>query len=158
MRTRAALFHSVGKPFEVAEIDLDEPREDEVVVRMVAAGICGTDLHQVKGEFRRPTPIVLGHEGAGVVEAVGDAVTRVRVGDEVVLSWAPSCGECPGCRRGRPATCRPLNAAIPRGTLPEIQTRVKMNETCNVYALARAGGKYFYAVKEIKVTLGGCGG
>ena len=103
MKTRAALFHAVGEPLEVAEIDLEEPRADEVLVRMVAVGICGTDLHQVKGEFQRPTPMVLGHEGAGVVEAVGEQVTRVRPGDEVVLSWAPSCGECAGCRRGRPA-------------------------------------------------------
>jgi S-(hydroxymethyl)glutathione dehydrogenase/alcohol dehydrogenase len=122
VETRAALFHAVGRPLELAVIELQEPRADEVVVRMAAAGICGTDLHQVTGEFRRPTPIVLGHEGAGVVEAVGEAVTRVRPGDEVVLSWAPSCGECPGCRRGRPATCRVLNAAIPRGTLPDGRT------------------------------------
>src|SRR6188472_3618617 len=119
MKTRAALFHAVGQPLEVVEIDLAEPRPHEVVVRMAAVGICGTDLHQVKGEFRRPTPMVLGHEGAGVVEEVGDAVTRVRSGDDVVLSWAPSCGECAGCRRGRPATCRRLNAAIPNGTLPD---------------------------------------
>jgi len=119
MKTRAALFHAAGEPLEVAEIDLDEPRPHEVVVRMAAVGICGTDLHQVKGEFRRPTPMVLGHEGAGVVEEVGDAVTSVRAGDHVVLSWAPSCGECAGCRRGRPATCRVLNAAIPQGTLPD---------------------------------------
>ena len=119
MRTRAALFHAVGEPLEVVELDLDEPRPHEVVVRMAAIGICGTDLHQVRGEFRRPTPMVLGHEGAGVVEAVGDAVTRVRPGDDVVLSWAPSCGECAGCRRRRPATCARLNAAIPNGTLPD---------------------------------------
>lgn len=122
MRTRAALFHEVGKPFEVAEIDLEDPRADEVVVRMTAVGICGTDLHQVKGDFQRPTPMVLGHEGAGVVEDVGAAVTRVRPGDEVVLSWAPSCGECAGCRRGRPATCRVLNTAIANGTLPDGRT------------------------------------
>jgi Zn-dependent alcohol dehydrogenase len=119
MKTRAALFRAVGQPLEVVELDLDDPRPHEVVVRMRAVGICGTDLHQVKGEFQRPTPMVLGHEGAGVVESVGDAVTRVRPGDEVVLSWAPSCGECAGCRRGRPATCRVLNAAIPNGTLPD---------------------------------------
>ncbi len=122
MKTRAALFHAVGEPFEIAEIDLEEPRADEVVVRMAAVGICGTDLHQVKGEFRRPTPMVLGHEGAGIVEAVGASVTRVRPGDEVVLSWAPSCGVCAGCRRGRPATCQKLNAAIPNGTLPDGRT------------------------------------
>jgi S-(hydroxymethyl)glutathione dehydrogenase / alcohol dehydrogenase len=119
MKTRAALFHAVGEPLEVVELHLDDPRPHEVVVRMTAVGICGTDLHQVKGEFRRPTPMVLGHEGAGVVEEVGDAVTSLRVGDEVVLSWAPSCGVCAGCRRGRPATCKPLNAAIPNGTLPD---------------------------------------
>ena len=124
MKTRAALFHAVGQPLEVVEIDLEEPRPDEVVVRMHAVGICGTDLHQVKGEFRRPTPMVLGHEGAGVVEEVGDAVTLVAPGDEVVLSWAPSCGACAGCRRGRPATCRPLNAAIPNGTLIDGTTRM----------------------------------
>ena len=119
MKTRAALFHGVGRPLEVVEIDLAEPRPHEVVVRMSTVGICGTDLHQVRGEFRRPTPMVLGHEGAGVVEEVGDAVTLVRPGDEVVLSWAPSCGSCAGCRRGRPAACRALNAAIPNGTLPD---------------------------------------
>lgn len=124
MKTRAALFRAVGEPLEVVEIELEDPRADEVVVRMAAIGICGTDLHQVKGDFQRPTPMVLGHEGAGVVEAVGDAVTKVRPGDEVVLSWAPSCGTCAGCRRGRPATCGPLNAAIPKGTLPDGTTRM----------------------------------
>lgn len=119
MKTRAALFHAVGQPLEIAEIELDEPRSHEVVVRMAAVGICGTDLHQVKGDFQRPTPMVLGHEGAGVVEDVGADVTGVRRGDRVVLSWAPSCGACAGCRRGRPATCRVLNAAIPNGTLPD---------------------------------------
>jgi Zn-dependent alcohol dehydrogenase len=103
MKTRAALFHAVGEPLEVAEIDLEEPRADEVLVRMVAVGICGTDLHQVKGEFQRPTPMVLGHEGAGVVEAVGEQVTRVRPGDDVVLSWAPS-SRPRGSRRGRPSS------------------------------------------------------
>ena len=122
MKTRAALFHAVGEPLEVVELDLDEPRPNEVVVRMAAVGICGTDLHQVKGEFQRPTPMVLGHEGAGTVEAVGDAVTLVKPGDDVVLSWAPSCGACAGCRRGRPATCGPLNAAIVNGTLPDKTT------------------------------------
>ena len=117
MKTRAALFHAVGQPFEVAEIDLADPGARDVVVRLAAVGICGTDLHQVKGEFRRPTPMVLGHEGAGVVEAVGPGVTRVAPGDEVVLSWAPSCGECADCRRGRPAACVPLHQAIGAGTL-----------------------------------------
>ena len=97
MKTRAGLFRAVGEPLEVVELDLVEPGPNDVVVRIAAAGICGTDLHQVKGEWQRPTPMVLGHEGAGIVEHVGDAVDSVAVGDEVVLSWAPSCGHCADC-------------------------------------------------------------
>jgi S-(hydroxymethyl)glutathione dehydrogenase/alcohol dehydrogenase len=117
VKSRAAVFHEAGRPFEVTEIELDEPRAGEVLVRMAAIGICGTDLHMVKGEWQRPTPMVLGHEGAGIVEAVGDDVEGVGVGDAVVLSWAPSCGECADCRRGRPAACLPLQYAIGGGTL-----------------------------------------
>jgi S-(hydroxymethyl)glutathione dehydrogenase / alcohol dehydrogenase len=102
---------------EPAELDLEEPRDGEVLVRMVAVGVCGTDLHSYKGEWDRPTPIVLGHEGTGVVEAVGAGVEGVAEGDRVVLSWAPACGECGACRRGRPAACGPLSTAIGRGTL-----------------------------------------
>jgi S-(hydroxymethyl)glutathione dehydrogenase/alcohol dehydrogenase len=117
MRTRAAVLFEPGRPLEVHELDVEEPRPDEVVVRMAAVGICGTDLHSYLGEWDRPTPIVLGHEGAGVVEAVGDDVSGIATGDRVVLSWAPACGECGACRRGRPAACSPLSAAIGRGTL-----------------------------------------
>jgi len=116
MRTRAALLVEPGR-IEVDELDVEEPLPGEVLVRMAAVGICGTDLHSYKGEWERPTPIVLGHEGAGVVEAVGDEVTGVGVGDRVVLSWAPACGECGACKRGRPAACGPLSTAIGRGTL-----------------------------------------
>jgi Zn-dependent alcohol dehydrogenase len=117
MRTRAAIHHGPGQPFEVAEVELDDPGPDEVVVRMVAVGICGTDLHSVKGEWKRPTPMVLGHEGSGVIESVGSEVDPGRIGEEVVLAWAPSCGACADCRRGRPAACPQLHRAIGGGTL-----------------------------------------
>jgi len=116
MRTRAAVMREPGR-LELAELDLEEPRADEVLVRMAAVGVCGTDLHSYKGEWSRPTPIVLGHEGTGVVEAVGDEVADISEGDRVVFSWAPACGECGACRRGRPAACGPLSTAIGRGTL-----------------------------------------
>jgi S-(hydroxymethyl)glutathione dehydrogenase/alcohol dehydrogenase len=122
VKTRAALFRAVGEPLEVVELDLAEPGPHEVVVRMAAVGICGTDLHQVRGDWHRPVPMVLGHEGAGVVEEIGSDVTRVRPGDEVVLSWAPSCGQCGDCRRGRPAACVPLHRAIGAGTLVDGST------------------------------------
>ncbi|HEY8407008.1 MAG TPA: alcohol dehydrogenase catalytic domain-containing protein [Gaiellaceae bacterium] len=117
MKTRAALFHGAGRRLGVREIDLREPRPREVLVRLRAVGICGTDLHVIKGEWERPQPMVLGHEGAGTVEAVGPEVESPRPGDAVVLSWAPSCGACADCGRGRPAACLDLQRAIGNGTL-----------------------------------------
>ena len=78
MKTRAALFHAPGTPLEVREIDLEEPGPRDVLVRMAATGVCGSDLHLVRGEWTRPKPMVLGHEGAGVIEAVGDGVEGPR--------------------------------------------------------------------------------
>ena len=126
MKTRAAVFYGPGRPLELREIELEEPREDEVVVRMAAVGICGTDLHSIKGDWERPTPMVLGHEGVGVVEEVGSGVSSIRSGDRVVLSWAPSCGECADCARGRPAACVPLHRAIGAGTLVDGRTGMSL--------------------------------
>ncbi len=127
MKSRAAVFHGPGVPLEVREIDLDEPGPGDVLVRMAAVGICGTDLHSIRGEWTRPTPAVLGHEGAGVVEAVGAEVRSIRPGDEVVLSWAPACGECADCRRGRPAACVNLHRAIGAGTLVDGTTGMSLD-------------------------------
>jgi len=127
VKSKAAVFYGPGKPLEVREIDLDDPGPQDVLVRMAAVGLCGTELHSIRGEWERPTPSVLGHEGAGVVEAVGDAVTAVQPGDEVVLSWAPSCGECADCRRGRPAACINLHRAIGAGTLVDGTTGMTLD-------------------------------
>src|SRR5688572_1148304 len=125
MRTRAAVMHEPGA-LVLEELDLEEPLPGEVVVRMSAVGVCGTDLHSYKGEWNRPMPIVLGHEGAGVIEAVGDEANGLREGDRVVLSWAPACGQCGPCRRGRPAACGPLSSAIGRGTLLDGRTGISL--------------------------------
>jgi S-(hydroxymethyl)glutathione dehydrogenase / alcohol dehydrogenase len=127
VKTRAALFRQPGRPFEVGHIELAEPRAGEVLVRMAAVGICGTDLHMVKGEWQRPTPMVLGHEGSGVVEAVGEGVESLVPGDRVVISWAPACGECADCRRGRPAACLSLQRAIGAGTLLDGTTGMSLD-------------------------------
>jgi S-(hydroxymethyl)glutathione dehydrogenase/alcohol dehydrogenase len=127
LKTRAALFRAVGEPLDVQEIELDEPGPRDVLVRIAAVGICGTDLHVVKGEWDRPKPMVLGHEGAGVVEAVGDEVDGVAEGDAVVLSWAPSCGTCDDCTRGRPARCLRLQRAIAAGTLLDGSTGMSLD-------------------------------
>jgi aryl-alcohol dehydrogenase len=102
--TTAAVVESAGAGFTFTDIQLSEPRPDEVRVRMAAAGLCHTDLGVAHGALPFPLPGVLGHEGAGVVEAVGSAVTRVAPGDRVLLSFT-SCGGCGNCRDGHPAYC-----------------------------------------------------
>ncbi|WP_030937614.1 NAD(P)-dependent alcohol dehydrogenase [Streptomyces sp. NRRL S-646] len=102
--TRAAVVESGGAPFTLADVELDEPGPHEAIVRMVATGLCHTDLGVASGGLPFPLPGVLGHEGAGVVEAVGPAVTGIAPGDHVVLSFT-SCGECRNCHGGHPAYC-----------------------------------------------------
>ena len=102
--TQAAVVESGGAPFTLVDVELDEPRADEVLVRMTAAGLCHTDLGVASGGLPFPLPGVLGHEGAGVVERVGSAVTSVAPGDHVLLSFT-SCGACANCRAGHPAYC-----------------------------------------------------
>ncbi len=102
---RAAVLEEVGRPVVVRELELIEPRVGEVRVRMLASGVCHSDLHVRDGEWDRPTPIVLGHEGAGIVETVGPGVTTPRVGELVALAWLIPCGVCRSCRRGRTWEC-----------------------------------------------------
>src|ERR1700737_4420563 len=103
--TRAAVLRSVGSPLAIEEIHLPAPAEGEVHVRMVAAGVCHSDLSLANGTLDQPVPAVLGHEGAGTVLAVGARVTNVRPGDHVLLNWSPSCGRCWFCMHGEPYLC-----------------------------------------------------
>jgi aryl-alcohol dehydrogenase len=103
-RIQAAVLRNKGGPFKIEPLEMEAPRKDEVLVRIVASGICRTDIDFCDDWFEGPDAIVLGHEGAGVVERVGDKVKTVRPGDPVVLSYQ-SCGCCPPCRSGRPTAC-----------------------------------------------------
>jgi Zn-dependent alcohol dehydrogenase len=106
MQTKAAVLWEPGKHgFEIEQLEMLEPRAGEVIVRYVAAGVCHSDLHYVQGRNFHPVPAVLGHEGAGVVEAVGSDVSMVKVGDHVLTSYLPSCGHCKWCTIGRPRMC-----------------------------------------------------
>ncbi|BAG17686.1 MULTISPECIES: NAD(P)-dependent alcohol dehydrogenase [Streptomyces] len=107
---RAAVLALPDGPFELRDIEIEDPRPDEVLVRMVATGICATDAHVRSRRMATPLPVVLGHEGAGVVERVGSAVTSVEPGDHVVLSYH-SCGRCKPCVSSHPAYCDDLWAA-----------------------------------------------
>ncbi|GAA4793663.1 NDMA-dependent alcohol dehydrogenase [Actinomycetospora chlora] len=117
MRTTAAVLHEVGKPLEIEEVELDGPGEGEVLIRFTHAGLCHSDLHVVQGDIAGRLPMVLGHEGAGVVEDVGPGVTRVAPGDHVVCSFVPSCGACHWCATGQQAICD-WGAGTMRGPLP----------------------------------------
>ena len=110
MKITAAVTREIGEPFTIEELDLDEIRHNEVRVRLVATGICHTDSLVQNGIYPTPHPAVLGHEGAGIVEAIGESVTSVVVGDHVVLA-AAYCGHCKRCRAGQMAYCENLLAA-----------------------------------------------
>lgn len=113
----ASVMTAPGEPLETATLELSDPRPDEVLVRLAATGICASDAHTHSGRIPSPSPCVLGHEGAGVVERVGADVTHVAVGDHVALSWMPSCGVCRHCVSGRPVLCTAAAPALLAGTL-----------------------------------------
>jgi len=98
-------MRELGRPVDVETLELAEPREGEVRVRILASGVCHSDLHVRDGEWPRPTPVAMGHEGAGVIEAVGPRVTDRHVGQPVALSWLVPCGSCRACRSGRVWGC-----------------------------------------------------
>jgi S-(hydroxymethyl)glutathione dehydrogenase / alcohol dehydrogenase len=152
MRSLGAIFRAPGEPLEVVDLDIEAPRAGEVLVRMAAVGICGSDLHVVKGEWPRPVPMVLGHEGVGTVEELGEGVMEVTVGDRVVISWAPACGQCGPCRLGRPTACERLRAAIAAGTTLDGTTRISLaGET--VYRMTATGCLAEYVVVQANAAL-----
>jgi alcohol dehydrogenase len=135
MKIRAAVLNKMGaevpyeksRPLTIEDFDLDDPGRGEVMVKIGAAGLCHSDLSVIDGNRPRPTPMVLGHEAAGVVEKVGAGVDDLKVGDHVVMVFVPSCGHCPPCAEGRPALCEPGAAANGAGTLLSGERRLHRN-------------------------------
>ena len=124
MRMKAAVLRELRKPLTVESVELDAPEIGEVLVEVKAAGVCHSDLHVANGDWPARTPLVLGHEGAGIVRALGPGVTRVATGDCVVFCWAPSCGVCPSCRAGKSVACDRLDKTTYRHRLPSGETRL----------------------------------
>ena len=117
--SNALCMAAAPEVFEVREAPDPEPQAGEVRVHFAASGVCHSDLHYIKGDRMCPMPVVLGHEGAGVVEEVGPGVTYVKPGDHVILSLVPACGRCADCVAGRPNLCEvryTLNGNLPNGT------------------------------------------
>lgn len=127
MRTRAAVLHEPRRPLAVEEVELAAPRADEVLVRVAAAGVCHSDVRLADGELGDGRwPLVMGHEGAGVVELVGSEVTHVEPGDHVGFCIVPSCRRCEECAAGRFHLCIPAGENGPRGTLMDGTSRLSL--------------------------------
>ena len=124
MKTRAAVAWEAGKPLEVMEIDLEGPREGEVLIRNVATGVCHTDAFTLSGEDPEGIlPSVLGHEGGAVVEEIGSGVSSVSVGDQVIPLYTPECGKCKFCTSGKTNLCQAIRATQGQGLMPDGTSR-----------------------------------
>lgn len=135
MKIQAAVLEEIGRPspykdtrpLTIGELDLAAPRLGEVLVRVAAAGLCHSDLSVINGDRPRQVPMVLGHEGSGIVEQVGEGVNDLQPGDHVVFVFVPSCGHCKPCQSGRPALCEPGALANGRGEMLGGGTRLSRN-------------------------------
>ena len=125
----AATPYAETRPCVIETLDLEGPGHGEVLVKIEAAGLCHSDLSVINGDRPRPMPMVLGHESAGIVEALGEGVTDLAPGDHVVMVFVPSCGHCGPCSEGRPALCEPGAAANAKGTLLGGARRLSLNGT-----------------------------
>ncbi|MEM7127624.1 MAG: Zn-dependent alcohol dehydrogenase [Chloroflexota bacterium] len=123
MKINAAVVHQHHE-LSVEEVELDAPKAGEVLVRIRAAGVCHSDLHTLRGELRAQPPLVLGHEGAGIVEAVGEGVTKVAPGDRVMINWLPGCQQCTKCQKGIPTLCETFPSTVLQGYLVDGTSRI----------------------------------
>ena len=162
---KAAIFHGVNEPLTIEQVDIDKPGPREVLVRTVASGVCHSDLHFIEGLYPYPPPAVLGHEAAGVVEAVGDQVTYVKPGDHVISCLSVFCGHCDMCVTGRTHLCR--NPELRRGfnEKPRLsQGGSPVNQFLNISSFAEQMLLHEHAIVKIRedmpldrAALIGCG-
>lgn len=125
MKFRAAVLNKVDEPMTIDTLEMAPLAPTDVLVKVKASGLCHTDLEVIQGSLAYPLPIVLGHEGAGIVEAVGSEVTQIKPGDHVICSWNPHCGHCFYCERDLPVLCEPFTRNQPKGFLLDGRSRMK---------------------------------
>jgi len=133
---KAAICYAPQKPLEIADVDQQGPQAGEVRVRVKATGVCHSDWHVINGDWTLPLPMVLGHEGAGIVEEAGPGVTKVKPGDHVIFSFRPQCGRCLYCSTGRPVLCDGHKSA--RWGMLDGTQRLRRHGQ-EIYQLARLG-------------------
>ncbi|MEM7646248.1 MAG: S-(hydroxymethyl)glutathione dehydrogenase/class III alcohol dehydrogenase [Pseudomonadota bacterium] len=124
MKVKAAVAWKAGEPLSIEEVDLEPPKAGEVLVKLTATGVCHTDAFTLSGEDPEGLfPVILGHEGGGVVEAIGEGVTSLQVGDHVIPLYTPECGECKFCLSGKTNLCQKIRATQGKGLMPDGTSR-----------------------------------
>ena len=170
MKTRAAVAWKANSPLVIEEVDLQGPQHGEVLVRMVATGVCHTDLFTLSGDDPEGIfPTILGHEGGGIVEEIGTGVTTLKVGDHVIPLYTPECGVCKFCLSGKTNLCQAIRATQGKGLMPDGTTRFSKNGTPIFHYMGTSTFSEYTVVPEIalakinkaapleKVCLLGCG-
>src|SRR3954454_14079111 len=146
LQYRAAVLHEAQTPMSIEVVTAEPLKPPDVLVRIKAAGLCHTDLEVIEGQLRYPMPIVLGHEAAGIVEAVGPEARGVAVGDHVILSWNPHCGHCFYCDRDLPILCETYLAHGPKAVAFDGESRTRLADGRELRQLMFIGGFGEYAI------------
>jgi S-(hydroxymethyl)glutathione dehydrogenase/alcohol dehydrogenase len=162
---KAAVLHAPRTPMTIEEVSIEKPRRREVLIRTAAAGLCHSDLHFVEGSYPTPVPAVLGHESAGVVEAVGEDVTYLKPGDHVISCLSVFCGHCEFCLSGRMSICQEPEVRMPPGTAKRLSWKGgHMNQFLNLSSFAEQMVVHEHALVKVRpdmpldlAALIGCG-
>jgi len=153
MRTRAAVAWQAGKPLSIEEVDLAGPQAGEVLVRIVATGVCHTDAFTLSGADPEGLfPAILGHEGGGVVEEVGTGVTSVKPGDHVIPLYTPECGKCKFCTSGKTNLCQAIRATQGKGLMPDGTSRFSINGKPVLHYMGTSTFSEYTVLPEIAVA------
>ncbi len=153
MKSRAAVAMKAGQPLEITEIDVQGPREGEVLVRMVATGVCHTDAFTLSGSDPEGIfPSILGHEGGGVVEEVGAGVTSVKPGDHVIPLYTPECGKCSFCTSGKTNLCQAIRVTQGQGLMPDGSSRFSLNGETLYHYMGTSTFSEYSVMPEISVA------
>jgi S-(hydroxymethyl)glutathione dehydrogenase/alcohol dehydrogenase len=153
MKTRAAVAWEAGKPLSVEEVDLEGPRAGEVLVRIVATGVCHTDAFTLSGSDPEGLfPAILGHEGGGIVEEIGPGVTSVKVGDHVIPLYTPECGKCKFCLSGKTNLCQAIRLTQGKGLMPDGTSRFSKNGKQILHYMGTSTFSEYTVLPEIAVA------
>lgn len=153
MKSRAAVAFGAGKPLEITEVDVQGPKEGEVLVRMVATGVCHTDAFTLSGADPEGIfPSILGHEGGGVVEEIGAGVSSVKPGDHVIPLYTPECGECSFCKSGKTNLCQKIRVTQGQGLMPDGTSRFSINGETLYHYMGTSTFSEYSVMPEISVA------